>query len=209
MLKVLIAQQTVQQSADHTAAWLAFGGALLVALVAAGTAQWRQRVELRHAREQADLAELRELLDECAKQIFEASDALVKLTSQVMFSAESGPPLLADEAVELFGETRQVKDLPAGELRTYHDRYSVASHPLHGFYQRVTLRLGTAHPVAQALRAVLRDSPNTYAMYDLLSATERISAERHRALTELTSPIGAAQRQFLAAAHAVVGPRLA
>lgn len=38
----------VEQVVDHTPAWLAFVGAVIVALLAAGTATWRQRVEMRH-----------------------------------------------------------------------------------------------------------------------------------------------------------------
>lgn len=42
---------TVVQHADHLASWLAFSGALLVALIAAATAQWRLRAQLAAERE--------------------------------------------------------------------------------------------------------------------------------------------------------------
>lgn len=62
----LLAQQATQTGMSLTAVWIAAGVALLGALVAAGTAQWRQRLELRHDRELADLTELRQVLDEAA-----------------------------------------------------------------------------------------------------------------------------------------------
>ena len=47
-MPIIAAGQTVilREPADHTAAWLAFVGAVLVALIAAGTAQWRLRRQL-------------------------------------------------------------------------------------------------------------------------------------------------------------------
>jgi hypothetical protein len=102
-------QDVAQQAVDHTPAWLTFIGALLVAVLAAGTAQWRQHVQLRHDRELkqieldhenerlrtqlahdgdrqqaqlahdrelADLAELREVLDEAAAMTWNAMNRL-------------------------------------------------------------------------------------------------------------------------------------
>jgi hypothetical protein len=78
--------QALANPPDHTAAWLAFVGALLVAIIAAGTAQWRQAValkaererlddQLRHDRELKDLEELRVVLDAAGAkmgQLFES-----------------------------------------------------------------------------------------------------------------------------------------
>jgi hypothetical protein len=51
-------------STDHTTAWIAVGGAILVALIAAGTAQWRLHAQLAHDRGMADIADMRKLLEE-------------------------------------------------------------------------------------------------------------------------------------------------
>jgi hypothetical protein len=50
--------------ADHTAEWLAFSGALAVAVIAAATAQWRLRVQLAHDRDLAERENLRQVFDE-------------------------------------------------------------------------------------------------------------------------------------------------
>jgi hypothetical protein len=52
----------LNQPTDHTTAWIALAGAIVVALVAAGTAQWRLRTQLAHERTQTDLADLRDIL---------------------------------------------------------------------------------------------------------------------------------------------------
>jgi hypothetical protein len=69
----------LEQGGDDTAAWLAFVGALIVASLAAGTAQVRLRRQLRHDRELRDLEELRSLLDDCAQVIARAAAALIHI----------------------------------------------------------------------------------------------------------------------------------
>src|SRR4051794_38322231 len=68
--------QVAQSSIGSTAAWLAFAGAVLVAAIAAVTAQWRQRTQLRHDRTLADLAELRAVLDAAAEATFVVTEKL-------------------------------------------------------------------------------------------------------------------------------------
>jgi hypothetical protein len=57
MLAVLAA--ATEDSKDNTAVWVTLAGAIVVAGIAAVTAQIRQRAQLRHDRELEDVAEAR------------------------------------------------------------------------------------------------------------------------------------------------------
>ena len=80
----------VQEHADHLAPWLAFFGALIVALIAAVTAQSRLRAQLyaedkRHRdrlsfeRGEVDRAELRTILDALAEHTYGVQEAIVRV----------------------------------------------------------------------------------------------------------------------------------
>lgn len=58
-----IAVQITSEPADHTDAVLAVFAAIVVALIAAGTAQWRLHAQLANDRKLADLTDLREVLE--------------------------------------------------------------------------------------------------------------------------------------------------
>ena len=77
MLRLAQVAQAVEQ-ANNLPAWLAFFGALIVALLAAATAHHRQRAQLDHDRELHDLGELRCLLDEAAATAYVATNALAE-----------------------------------------------------------------------------------------------------------------------------------
>lgn len=69
---------------DHTAAWLTFIGALAVALIAAGTAQWRLRTQLRHDRGLSDLQDLREVLQHYLKSVNQACELLQDMAGLIV-----------------------------------------------------------------------------------------------------------------------------
>jgi len=81
-----------QPKPDHTDAWIAGVVAVLVALLAAGTAQWRLHVQLNHGRQMADLSDLRGLLEELLS-LYNEREALVD--SDFQFIGE--PDAEADE----------------------------------------------------------------------------------------------------------------
>lgn len=104
---VALAVQTVfvKEAPDHTAAWLAFIGAMAVALLAAATAQWRLRVQLRHEREMADLHDLREVLERYLSRVDRFCEVLsdaFRASREKRYRKFEGPAL--DEAKALLDE---------------------------------------------------------------------------------------------------------
>jgi hypothetical protein len=186
-------------SVDHLPAWLAFIGALAVALIAAGTSQWRQRADLRaqdrrldrrlrHDRELQDLAEVRALLDSIVAHVTAVVDALaeVRLLVHVMV------------------ETPNVHQQQAG---TETVRRGWDSHePLRGDWDRLALRLGDDHPACQALAALRART------HQALSVPSRGSGpftdEQRSAMASAMQEINAAAERFLAEAHSAAGARL-
>jgi hypothetical protein len=131
---------------DNTAAWLAFAGAILVALIAAVTAQRRLHVQLAHDRELGDLAELRKILDEAAATTwtFLEKGADVYITSVDWFESEPG-----SEA-----EDTSARAALAARSIAYRVLW-----PTDATQGRLVLRLGDDHEVTQAFarwRAVAR-----------------------------------------------------
>ena len=94
-------------AADHTVliAWLAVSGAILAALIAAVSADIRQRRQLRHDRQLQDLAELRSVLDEATVALEEAITALQYAVSGLM--SRAGPD---DDARRVADESGEADD---------------------------------------------------------------------------------------------------
>lgn len=221
----MIAAQVV----DHTPAWLAFVGAIAVSIIAAATAQWRQRAQLRHDRELKDLDELRILLDECAQVIAVASLLFVKFVNQAyVVERQSAPPVDDSPALpDDDGEESTDDDLSLGErlerylatariadedelpepLADHQRKYLAAAEPIFGLYQRLVLRLGESHAVTQwflALQAL-------YTAADIRTAihsTDPQTLERYQPLTELRDHMRAAHFNFLSECKRVVGTRI-
>jgi hypothetical protein len=209
----------VEEAVDHTAEWLTFVGALIVAFVAAATAQWRQRGQLRHDRELRDLEELRALLDECAQAGGAASQAFLQWTNALAYMDPGRrrrwrSPLLRrwrrsqlialseDVTVEIT-DANEVTDLAERERE-----FTAAAEPIFALYQRVVLRLGLEHPATEAFLAV----QGVYAVY--LASTDDIedkelgSRERWDAVREAQGHVRAAHFGFLEACQRLVASRI-
>jgi hypothetical protein len=224
---VLLAQFT-QQAADHTPAWLAFVGALAVAVIAAATAQWRLYAQLRHDRELKDLDELRELLDECAVTAGTASQALGLYAGMGMEvprqARPAGEPEDPPADVDATGEDDEPKlwspfdmrvgaepfaedEEDPGEFGERERAFYEATQAFHGLYQRVVLRLGEGHSISGAFLA-------THAAYvgaglhPFVYDTDPHSQERADALTYIVSAARAAHFAFLEECRRVVGSRI-
>ena len=72
------------------AVWLTFAGAILVALIAAATAEARLRKQLTHERQLADLAELRAVLDSAAIAVWRIMEAYSNCTSTLQWLHNEG-----------------------------------------------------------------------------------------------------------------------
>jgi len=169
---------------DHLAAWLTLAGAIVVALIAAGTAQWRQRsalkaeserlkLQLAHDRALTDLSELRSVLD---AGVAAAHGVLVAI------NAYAGSP-----------ESRLgAEQVLRGALDE--DLFHVLS--------RTQARLGRDHPVSRELDRL--DTAGREAVRRMKSAgPERVSL---RALG--SEDVAAAYVAFVTAVKATVGSRI-
>jgi hypothetical protein len=187
------AEQVASQGGNHTAAWLAFVGAIIVATIAAGTAQWRLRTQLNHDRHLRDLDELRTFLDECSRAVSTATEALARVLSQAPFVPRSRwwrPWSNAEEKVMV------------ERLTTFWEANELIS-PL---YQQLVLRVGVEHDLAKAFLAVhaaLTTKP--IELSAAVGATERGSDDRAEALDEVMSSVREAHYGFLESARRSVG----
>jgi hypothetical protein len=144
--------------ADHTAAWLAFVGALAVAGIAAVTAQWRQRQQLRHDRGLKDLEELRVLFDDCARMAGETTQLMIYMLRRAIHlptresrveTASEGQPLLLRElgaGVEVNQEDYWTDD---PTFQSLEEAFYRSARPVFGLYQRIVLRLGENDEVSR------------------------------------------------------------
>lgn len=186
-MPIIAAGQTVilREPADHTAAWLAFIGAVLVALIAAGTAQWRLRRQLSdeakrlgsqldHDRHMADVADLRRVL----KRALDVYERRRQLVEQMHLKA-TGSPI----------RTRPMEELQQAVDATFDVQQSTTN--------SLRIRLGLDDPLYQAVVAL------SSKLGDMVSAVghpaEYAAAEAER---------GAAYQAAVAAASARVGSRI-
>lgn len=199
--------------ADQTPVFLTFIGALVLALVAAGTAQWRQRVQLRHDREIRDLEELRSLLDECARMAGTTNQLLLFMlnrsrslprTSSPVDGAARGRPLLLRElgvSIDVVDDDYSSKD---SDYRALEDAFYKAAAPVFGLYQRIVMRLGETHEISRAYLE-LQFQWVALGISALLAETDPDSAERDAGIEMIKSEARTAQFSFLHASRLKIG----
>lgn len=190
---ILAQAQTVAQSAqqlaapvDHLPVWLTFIGAITVAIIAAGTAQWRLREQLRHNREMADRAELRVLLSEASADLREAE----------------GLRGIAASAIMIHGQWVRERDPDALKAVQEGGRKVTLQS------ERIGLLLGDDHPVSVAHREVVDFI--TSALTTLLQAdiAKDQDARKEWMALQRNEPVRSARVRFVREAHRLVGSRV-
>lgn len=197
-------------------AWLAFIGALLVALIAAGTAQWRQRKQLAHDRELRDLEELRDLLDECARMAGDASQLLLFMLSRSrslprvdspIDAAARGRPLLLRELGVNLEIARDAYASTDADFRALEDAFYKTASPVFGLYQRIVLRLGRESNISTAFLE-LQLQWVALGISALLAETDANSEDRDIGIAQIQAELHSAHFGFLEAARHQVGSRV-
>ncbi|MEA2217876.1 MAG: hypothetical protein QOJ35_502 [Solirubrobacteraceae bacterium] len=180
------AAQQAANPVDHLPVWLTFIGAITVAVIAAGTAQWRLREQLRHDREMADLAQLRVLLSEASADLREAEG----------LRAVAASALLTHGQQVRERDPEAVKAVQAGGRKV-----TLQS-------ERIGLLVGDDHPVAVAHREVVDFI--TSALTTLLQAdlTEGVDARKEWSALHDNEPMKTARVRFVSEAHRLVGSRV-
>jgi hypothetical protein len=146
MLAVLAA--AAEDSKDNTAVWLTLAGAIIVAAIAAITAQIRQRAQLAHDRDMQraqlahdrdlqDVAEVRTVVDEAVASIWRMTTSLAGLSTM------AGSMVQADPDSEERDERRETF---LGFRRTF----LMEQHGLLAHHVRVAIRLGRESDLAVA-----------------------------------------------------------
>ena len=191
---------------------------MIVALLAAATAQWRQRGQLRHDRELRDLEELRALLDECAQAAGAASQAFLPWMTALAHTNPRRPRgwrrlllhgLRRPRLVALSDDvTLEIEDDEISELGVRERGFTAATEPIFALYQRVILRLGAEHPVTEAFATVQRVYAAYVASTDDIEEKELGSPERWEAVQEAQRLVRAAHFGFLEACQSFVGSRI-
>lgn len=200
----------------QTAAFLTFIGALVLALVAAGTAQWRQRVQLRHDREIRDLEELRSLLDECARMAGTTNQLLIFLlnrsrsiprTPSRIEAASEGRPLLLRElgvSVTISDQDYSSKD---PDFRALEDAFYKAAAPVFGLYQRIVMRLGAEHDISRSYLELQLQWVGL-GISALLAETGAKSSERDAGIEMIKAEVRDAHFSFLQSARLKIGSKV-
>jgi hypothetical protein len=203
-------------SADQTPAFLTFVGALILALIAAGTAQWRLRVQLRHDREIRDLEELRSLLDQCAQMagttnqlllyLLNRSRSIPRTPSPVEAASEGQPLLLRELGVSV---TITPKDYSSADptFQALEDRFYEAAAPVFGLYQRIVMRLGEEHGISRAYLE-LQLQWIALGISALLAETDASSDERDAGIAMIKREVRDAHFAFLHAARLKIGSKV-
>jgi hypothetical protein len=201
---------------DQTPAVLTFVGALILALIAAGTAQWRQRVQLRYDREIRDLEELRSLLDECARMAGTTNQLLIFLlnrsrsiprTPSPIEAASQGHPILLRElgvAVTISDRDYSSTD-PA--FRALEDAFYKAAAPVFGLYQRIVMRLGEEHDISRSYLE-LQLQWVALGISALLAETDPESDERDAGIEMIKAEVRDAHFAFLYSARLKIGSKV-
>jgi hypothetical protein len=186
---------------DHTVliTVLAVGGALIGALIAAVSADIRQRRQLKHDRALKDLAELRSVLDEAGV----ALDEGLSQTQFVFAGLEKMPrdkaaPDVEERVAHLEKESFRER---MGKLATCRDRMIVDS-------QRLAIRIGSDHALCDtyedAIRMVIESIREVYAE----DKRQEAGDPSEFVYDKLHSELIAARDTFAARAVALVGSRL-
>jgi hypothetical protein len=187
------------RTADHTVliAFLATGAALLAAVIAAGTADIRQRRQLQHDRQLHDLAELRSVLDAATVALADA------ITAQLLTFSGVGIADIDPEFRELLGVG------PLGQ-RLADDRQSAeARDKMILIGQRLAIRLGHDDPVVgaydQAIRVVIQSITQTAEKRRAHKAGGQVSTKD---FNESVRNLRQAQTEFVTLAVQRAGSRL-
>jgi hypothetical protein len=184
----MLAEQT-----DHLAAWLTFAGVLLVAVIAAFTAQWRLRVQLRHERELADLSRLRQVLDEAAAAV----EAAVEPTQLLIGRAHRYNPADQDAAAA------------RADMKALCDEVHEAVRVIAVFFRRLALLMGRSDPLTLRLGSVQREFLDLQLEppLEIAIANDIGSDQRHELLAAQLAGIRTVQFGFLDLAQKRAGIR--
>ena len=184
-----------QTPPDHLAAWLTFigavGGATIVAIIAAVTAQKRLNARLaseerRHRdqfdfqRGETDRAELRSILDGLAEQLLRIEDA----AGEALAAAQAYSALWRDD---ISAEGRR-------DLRAIKDRLSNETYNLAGHRQRLNLRLGDE---AMGLDLAASESKDSAALWMPLTRDPPFAEDVLDGMQERKRAISEANRRFM------------
>jgi hypothetical protein len=201
---------------DQTPAVLTFVGALILATVAAGTAQWRQRVQLRYDREIRDLEELRALLDECARMAGTTNQLLIFLlnrsrsiprTLAPIEAGSQGRPLLLRElgvAVTISDGDYSSRD---PDFRALEDAFYKEAAPVFGLYQRIVMRLGEEHDISRSYLELQLQWVGL-GISALLAETDAESADRDGGIEMIKAEVREAHFAFLHFARLKIGSKV-
>lgn len=193
-------------SVDHTTAWITLAGALGVAVIAAVTAQWRLHVQLRNERHAADRAELRTLLDECAQTVGAATqNALLFGTLADELFGRS--PLESVRRIVVGIRSRKTRRWPFPADR-FDDAWNLLLQDREAMMrltQRVSLRLGSDHPVSVAI-AGIDDVLAALGEVDAILSAPR-GPSRDAVIHEHVRQLRAKNDAFYDAARGVIGYR--
>jgi hypothetical protein len=208
------------RGADHTVliAWLAVGGAILAALIAAVSADIRQRRQLRHDRQLQDLTELRSVLDKATVAFEETITAL-----QFAFSGLIAGAAADDDAGEVDADAGKADDfakaaqeaqriLEGGLRQQYNDDMKKCAETRDRMIvagQRMAIRIGDDQPVNAtyqvAIRMVIDTIRHIGVQKDKRNAGTRLSSEDFK---ERNIQLGRVRTVFVIDAVALVGSRL-
>lgn len=170
-------------------------GAIIVAAIAAVTAQRRLRQQLLHDRELRDLDELRALLDECVQVIGQTAQAFLRYGWFVR------PPELKDETGT---DPPYVPKSPAEAIQTF----DAQQQPIFGLYQRIILRLGREHAVSQAILGAQGAAAMSMVFMDEDLDPRDATKEMHEEWQRLAQSFQVAHFVLLDAAQRLVGSRI-
>lgn len=201
---------------DQTPAVLTFVGALILALIAAGTAQWRQRVQLRYDREIRDLEELRSLLDECARMAGTTNQLLIFLlnrsrsiprTPSPIEAASQGRPMLLRELGVVVTISDRDYSSTDPTFRALEDTFYKAAAPVFGLYQRIVMRLGEEHDISRSYLE-LQLQWVALGISALLADTDPGSDERDAGIEMIKAEVRDAHFAFLHSARLKIGSKV-
>jgi hypothetical protein len=203
-------------TSDQTPAVLTFVGALVIALVAAGTAQWRQRVQLRYDREIRDLEELRSLLDECARMagttnqllifLLNRSRSILRAQSPIEAASQGRPLLLRELGVEVTISDRDYSSTDPA-FRALEDSFYKAAAPVFGLYQRIVMRLGEEHDISRSYLELQLQWVGL-GISALLAETDPDSADRDAGIEMIKVEVREAHFAFLNSARLKIGSKV-
>jgi hypothetical protein len=179
---IFAAAAQAADSSDNTAAWLTFVGAILVAALAAFTAQIRLRAQLKHDRELRDVEHLRSVLDEAAGLL------------------ETAIARLFEYGAARHDEDQTEEDIEEARERAVEARWAMERHE-----RRLDIRLPRDEPAAVAYSAAID------AIEGAINALGRTPTPTATDLENFADmrKLGAQQHaRFTAAARNLVGVRL-